>query len=146
MVDVVTQQCHEGSSCLFVLLLAFFIFSFDILYCKMASIALSYGYKSLGPHGLQPTRLLRPWSFPGKSTGVGCHFLLQQCRRPRFNSWVRKIPWRREWPPVFLPREFHELGSLLEAHSPSACKELDTTQQVTYTHANYRMLERNRRV
>ena len=29
------------------------------------------------PHGLQPTRLLCPWNFPGKSTGVGCHFLLQ---------------------------------------------------------------------
>ena len=28
------------------------------------------------PHGLQPTRLLRPWDFPGKSTGVGCHWLL----------------------------------------------------------------------
>ena len=26
---------------------------------------------SLQPHGLQPTRLLRPWDFPGKSTGVG---------------------------------------------------------------------------
>ena len=25
---------------------------------------------SLRPHGLQPTRLLRPWDFPGKSTGV----------------------------------------------------------------------------
>ena len=30
------------------------------------------------PHGLQPTRLLRPWDFPGKSTGVGCHCLLQE--------------------------------------------------------------------
>ena len=29
----------------------------------------------LRPHGLQPTRLLRPWDFPGKSTGVGCHCL-----------------------------------------------------------------------
>ena len=28
------------------------------------------------PHGLQPTRLLRPWDFPCKSTGVGCHCLL----------------------------------------------------------------------
>ena len=28
-------------------------------------------------YGLWPTRLLRPWDFPGKSTGVGCHFLLQ---------------------------------------------------------------------
>ena len=31
---------------------------------------------SYQPHGLQPTRLLRPWDFPGKSTGVGCHCLL----------------------------------------------------------------------
>ena len=29
------------------------------------------------PHGLQPTRLLRPWDFPGKSTAVGCHCLLR---------------------------------------------------------------------
>ena len=28
------------------------------------------------PHGLQPTRLLHPWDFPGKSTGVGCHCIL----------------------------------------------------------------------
>ena len=32
---------------------------------------------SLRPHGLQPTRLLHLWDFPGKSTGVGCHCLLQ---------------------------------------------------------------------
>ena len=31
----------------------------------------------LQPHGLQPTRLFCPWAFPGKNTGVGCHFLLQ---------------------------------------------------------------------
>ena len=31
-------------------------------------------YNSLRPHGLQPLRLLRPQDFPGKSTGVGCHF------------------------------------------------------------------------
>ena len=28
------------------------------------------------PHGLQPSRLLCPWDFLGKSTGVGCHRLL----------------------------------------------------------------------
>ena len=27
------------------------------------------------PHGLQPSRLLCPWDFPGKSTGVGCLYL-----------------------------------------------------------------------
>ena len=32
---------------------------------------------SLWPHGMRPTRLLYPWDFPGKNTGVGCHFLLQ---------------------------------------------------------------------
>ena len=32
---------------------------------------------SLRPRGLQPTRLLRPWDFPGKSTRVGCHCLLR---------------------------------------------------------------------
>ena len=29
------------------------------------------------PHGLQPSRLLHPWDFPDKSTGVGCHCLLR---------------------------------------------------------------------
>ena len=28
------------------------------------------------PRGLQPTRLLHPWDFPGQSPGVGCHCLL----------------------------------------------------------------------
>ena len=28
-------------------------------------------------HSWQPTRLPHPWDSPGKSTGVGCHFLLQ---------------------------------------------------------------------
>ena len=27
-------------------------------------------------HGLQPSRPLHPWDFPGRSTGVGCHCLL----------------------------------------------------------------------
>ena len=29
------------------------------------------------PHGLQPTRLLHPWDFPGKSAGVECHCFLR---------------------------------------------------------------------
>ena len=32
---------------------------------------------SLHPHGLYLIRLLCPWNFAGKDTGVGCHFLLQ---------------------------------------------------------------------
>ena len=52
--------------------------------------------------GLQPVRETR--GFPGGSDGRGpaC-----QCRRPRFNPWVGKMPWRRRWQPtpVFLPGE-----------------------------------------
>ena len=41
----------------------------------------------LWPHWLYPTRLLCPCDFPGKTTGVGCHALLQgifptQCPNP----------------------------------------------------------------
>ena len=32
---------------------------------------------SLWHHGLLPIRLLCPWNFPGKNTGVGCYFLFQ---------------------------------------------------------------------
>ena len=37
----------------------------------------SFVSDSSRPHGLEPTRLLCPWDFPGKSTGVGRHHLLQ---------------------------------------------------------------------
>ena len=66
---------------------------------------------SLWPHGLWPARLLHPWDFPGKNTGVGCQFLLQgifptqglnpcllHCRWILYQlssqgTW--KIPWNR---------------------------------------------------
>ena len=49
-----------------------------------------------------------------------------QCRRPGFDPWVGKIPWRRERlpTPVFWPREFHGL------YSPWGRKELDMTEQL----------------
>jgi len=39
------------------------------------------------PHRRQPTRLPHPWDSPGKSTGVGCHFLLQ-CMKVKSESEV----------------------------------------------------------
>ena len=42
---------------------------------------------SLQSHGLQPTRLLHPWDFPGKDTGVGCHFLLQRIFPTQKLNW-----------------------------------------------------------
>ena len=44
---------------------------------KLVSVSHSVVPDSLRLHGLQPTRFLCPWDFPGKDTGVGCHFLLQ---------------------------------------------------------------------
>ena len=50
--------------------------------------------------------------FPGGSDGKESAY---QCRRPRFNPWVGKIPWRRKWQPtpVFLPRKSHGHRSLV---------------------------------
>ena len=38
-------------------------------------------------HRWQPTRLLHPWDFPGKRTGVECYFLLQ-CMKVKRESEV----------------------------------------------------------
>ena len=48
---------------------------FSILACSWVLSCLVSA--SVQPHGLQPSRLLCPWNFPGKNTRVGCHFLLQ---------------------------------------------------------------------
>ena len=48
-----------------------------------------------------------------------------QCRRPGFNPWIGKIPWRREWLPtsLFLPGESHGQRSLAGycSHLPHCC-------------------------
>ena len=45
---------------------------------------------SVRPHRWQPTRLPRPWDFPGKNTGVGYHFLLQ-CMKVKSESEVTQL-------------------------------------------------------
>ena len=52
-----------------------------------------------------------------------------QCRKRRFDPWLRKIPWRRKWQPtpVFLPGKLHGQGSLV-GYGPWGCKELDITE------------------
>ena len=67
-----------------------------------------------------------PILFSGKESAC-------QCRRHRFNPWVRKIPWRRKWQPIpaFLPRKPHGRRSLI-GYSPWDRKELDTTEQLHF--------------
>ena len=57
--------------------------------------------------------------------------LFLQCRRVRFDPWIRKIPWRRKWhlTPVFLPGEFHGRRRLV-GYSPGDGKQQDTTEQL----------------
>ena len=45
---------------------------------------------SVRPQRWQPTRLPRPWDSPDKSTGVGCHFLLQ-CMKVKSESEVAQL-------------------------------------------------------
>ena len=58
-----------------------------------------------------------------------------QCRRPGFDPWVGKIPWRRAWQPtpVFLPGESPGQRNLV-GYSPWGHKESDTTERPTAQH------------
>ena len=51
------------------------------------------------PHGLWPTKLLCPWHFPGKNTGVGCHFLLQGTFLTQ-GSNLRLLHWQADSLPL----------------------------------------------
>ena len=44
------------------------------------------------PETPEPTRLLCPWDFPGKNTGVGCHFLLQGMKVKSENEVAQSCP------------------------------------------------------
>ena len=62
------------------------------------------------------------------------HFCLGQGRRPGFNPWFGKIPWRRKWQtmPVSLPGKPHGPRNLVGC-SPWSHKELSMTERLTHT-------------
>ena len=55
-------------------------------------LVLMYSVVSNSPaaRGLEPSRLLRPWEFPGRNTGVDGHFLLQGIFLTR--GWNLRLP------------------------------------------------------
>ena len=59
----------------------------DYYRCICACLVASVLSDSLQPYRLCPARLLYPQDFPGKNTGVGCHFLLH-CMKVKSESEV----------------------------------------------------------
>ena len=69
-----------------------------------------------------------------------CRICLQG-GKPRFDPWVKRIPWRREWLPipVFMPGEFHGQMSLV-GYSPLSHKEwimIEANNTFTFTAWKY---------
>ena len=76
--------------------------------------------------------------FPGGARGKEPTCQFRKYKRFKFDPWVRKIPWRREWQltPVFLSGESHGLRSLV-GYSPQ-CHKLSLTQLTQLsTHTQY---------
>ena len=78
------------------------------------------GYSLWGLKELDTTEWLSllplgfPWCLSGKEFICQC----KRHRRRRFNPWIGKIPWRREWQPTLvLPGKFHGQRSLV-GYSP----------------------------
>jgi len=84
---------------------------------------------------LLATKAELPRWHSGKESSCQC----RRCkRRGAFLSW--KTPWSRKWQcaPVFLPREFHGLRSLV-GYSPWGRKESDMTEDMTWVMERARM-------
>ena len=77
----------------------------------------------LRPHGLQLTRLLYPWDFPGKSTGVVCHCLLQAHSEYTINTCCCSSCWLGNyWVLKFLICIYYFLGVFLNWFFKKHCK------------------------
>ena len=68
--------------------------------------------------------------FPGGGSGKESACQCSRRKRPGFNPWVGKIPWRQQWQPtaVFLPGKIpwtEEAGGL---YNPWGYRELDMTE------------------
>ena len=71
------------------------------------------------------------WLWPILRSYLEASLSLVAQMRPRFDPWVTKIPWRRNWQPtpVSLPGESQGQRSLV-SYSPRGRKESDTTERL----------------
>ena len=78
---------------------------------------------------LKPLNVL--WLLLGVRASLMAQMIIcLQCKKPGFDPWVGKIPWRRKWQstPELLPGESHGQRSL-EGYSAWGHKESDKTEQ-----------------
>ena len=103
------------------------LFSLTLLYHCIVYMFLKLPWILKSSLGIQRKPWLRklPWWLKGWGIRL-------QCGKPRFDPWVGKIPWRRDWQPtpVFLPGEFHRQRSLA-GYSPWGGRESDTTGRLS---------------
>ena len=108
--------------------------------CQGYFIFLFHWVKISHGHSLRDPPRINLENRLGHNTAKACYISLNpwlswwrlclQCGRPEFSSWVRKIPWRRKWPPtpVFLPGESHGQRSLGSQKSQSLGSQKSQTQ------------------
>ena len=70
---------------------------FITFYNALCVLSCSVVSNSLRPHGLQPTRLLGLWNFPGKNTRADCHFLLRGSSWPRDQTCISCVSSIGRW-------------------------------------------------
>ena len=96
---------------------------------------------SVQPQRRQPTRLPRPWDSPGKSTGVGCHFLLQ-CMKVKCENEVTQLcptlsdPWTAAYqahPSMGFSRQEYWSGLPLPSSSSSPSEKPTLNLQGNFT-------------
>ena len=65
-----------------------------------------------------------------------------QCRRPGFDPWVGKVPWRKEWQPtpVFLPGESHGRGAWRATVHGVAKNRTQLGESNTHTHTQFSLI------
>ena len=95
--------------------------------------------KSLSINVCSATHQLHAWPWAGCWTYLSRVFWLRQLsvwlqsRRPGFDPWVGKIPWRGKWQPipVFLPGKSHGQWSMV-GYCPWGRKESDMTERLHF--------------
>ena len=74
--------------------------------------------------GLKPPRLLFPWDFPGKNTGVSCHFFLQGIFLTQGSTHLLQL---LHWQADSLPLEPPESESWSRSVCLTLCDHMDYT-------------------